>query len=158
MTQMADEIRALIADLYDDPEDFLRRPHLWFGGRSSNELMATEAGQFVRLKFLRGEDHIPPIERGGDFKPYIAANTDDLVDQAIARLEGQIEQLKSLKGAGPEIATVIGRAQEVFGERGLNWLIRPNQVLQATPLDLVTQGKTDRVLRLLVQIEHGIYA
>ena len=34
MTQMADEIRTLIADLYDDPEDFLKRPHQWFGGRS----------------------------------------------------------------------------------------------------------------------------
>ncbi|QRM33499.1 hypothetical protein JO965_36280 (plasmid) [Microvirga sp. VF16] len=30
-------------------------------------------------------------------------------------------------------------------------------MLQATPLDLVTQGKTDRVLRLLVQIEHGVH-
>jgi Protein of unknown function (DUF2384) len=158
MTQVADEIRALIAGLYDDPEDFLRRPHLWFGGRSPNDLMATEAGQFVLLKFLRGEDHIPPIEIDRDFKPYTAANTDHLVDQAIARLEGQIEQLRTLKGSGPEIATVIGRAQEVFGERGLNWLVRPNQVLQATPLDLITQGKTDRVLRLLGQIEHGIYS
>ncbi|QRM33500.1 antitoxin Xre/MbcA/ParS toxin-binding domain-containing protein [Microvirga sp. VF16] len=120
MTQMADEIRTLIADLYDDPEDFLKRPHLWFGGRSPDELLVTEAGQFVLLKFLRGEDHIPPIEMDVDFEPYTAANT-DLVDQAIARLEGQIEQIKSLKGAGPEIATVIGRAQEVFGERGLSW-------------------------------------
>jgi hypothetical protein len=31
---MADEIRTLIADLYDDPEDFLKTPHQWFGGRS----------------------------------------------------------------------------------------------------------------------------
>jgi uncharacterized protein (DUF2384 family) len=157
MTQMADEIRTLIEALYDDPDDFLKRPHQWFGGRSPDELMATEAGQFVLLKFLRGKDHIPPIEMDGDFKPNTAANTDHFVDQAIARLERQIEQLKSLKGAGPEIATVIGRAQEVFGERGLSWLVRPNQVLQATPLDLMSQGKTDRVLRLLVQIEHGIY-
>jgi uncharacterized protein (DUF2384 family) len=157
MTQMADEIRTLIEALYDDPDDFLKRPHQWFGGRSPDELKATETGQFVLLKFLRGEDHIPPIEMDGDFKPNTAANTDHLVDQAIARLERQIEQLKSLKGAGPEIATVIGRAQEVFGERGLSWLVRPNQVLQATPLDLMSQGKTDRVLRLLVQIEHGIY-
>jgi hypothetical protein len=119
--------------------------------------MVTEAGQFLLLKFLRGEDHIPPTEIDRDFKPYTVANTDHLVDQAIARLEGQIEQLKSLKGSGPEIATVIGRAQEVFGERSLSWLLRPNQVLQATPLDLMSQGRTDRVLRLLVQIEHGIY-
>ena len=48
------------------------------------------------------------------------------------------------------------RVQEVFGERGVIWLIRPNQVLQAIPLDLIRQGKTDRVLRLLGQIEHGI--
>jgi uncharacterized protein (DUF2384 family) len=158
MTQMADEIRTLIADLYDDPEDFLKRPHPWFGGCSPGELMGTEAGQFVLLKFLRGEDHIPPVETDRDFKPYTTANTDHLVDQAIARLEGQIERLRSLKGSGPEIATVIGRAQEVFGERGLIWLVRHNQVLQATPLDLMTQGKTDRVLRLLGQIEHGVYA
>jgi uncharacterized protein (DUF2384 family) len=50
MTQMADEIRSLIAGLYDDLEDFLKRPHLWFGGRSPGELMATETGQFVLLK------------------------------------------------------------------------------------------------------------
>jgi hypothetical protein len=59
------------------------------------------------------------------------------IDQAIARLEEQIEQLKSLKGSGLEIATVIERVQEVFGKRGLIWLIRPNQVLQAIPLDLI---------------------
>ena len=81
MTQMADEIRALIADLYDDPEDFLKRPHQWFGGRSPDELMATEAGQFVLLKFLRGEDHMLPIEADRDFKPYTAANTDHAIDQ-----------------------------------------------------------------------------
>jgi uncharacterized protein (DUF2384 family) len=61
MTQMADEIRTLIADLYDDPEDFLRRPHQWFGGRSPDELMATEACQFVLLKFLRGGDTCRPL-------------------------------------------------------------------------------------------------
>ncbi|WP_201865234.1 MbcA/ParS/Xre antitoxin family protein [Microvirga soli] len=154
---MADEIRTLIADLYDDPDGFLKRSHQWFGGRSPDELMATEAGQFVLLKFLRGRDHVPPLEPDRDFKPYTTANTDHAIDQAIARLEKQIEQLRSLKGSGPEIAAVIGRAQEVFGERGLSWLVRPNQVLQATPLDLMTQGKTDRVLRLLVQIEHGVY-
>ncbi|MBD2750981.1 DUF2384 domain-containing protein [Microvirga sp. BT688] len=157
MTQMADEIFALIADLYDDPEDFLKTPHQWFGGRSPEELIVTEAGQFVLLRFLRGRDHVPPLEPDRDFKPYTTANTDHAIDQAIDRLKEQIEQLKSLKGSGPEIATVIGRAQEVFGERGLSWLVRPNQVLLATPLDLMTQGKTDRVLRLLGQIEHGIY-
>ena len=76
--------------------------------------------------------------------------------RTIARLEEQIEQIKSLKGSGLEIATVMERVQEVFGERGVIWLIRPNQVLQAIPLDLIRQGKTDRVLRLLGQIEHGI--
>ena len=95
MTQMADEIRTLIADLYDDPEDFLRRPHQWFGGRSPGELMSTEAGQFVLLKFLRGGDHMPPIGTDRDFKPYTTANADDCIDQTIARLEGQIEQLRA---------------------------------------------------------------
>jgi hypothetical protein len=84
-------------------------------------------------------------------------NVDPLMDQAIPHLEGQIEQLRSLEGSGPEIATVIGRVQEVFGERSVIWLMRHNQVLQATPLDLITQEKTDRVLRLLGQIEHGVY-
>jgi hypothetical protein len=119
MTQMADEIRTLIADLYDDPDDFLERPHQWFGGRSPNELMTTEAGQFVLLKFLRGGKHVPPIEPDRDFKPYTTANADQAIEQAIARLEGHIEQLRSLKGSGPEIATVIGRAREVYGEEGL---------------------------------------
>ena len=43
--------------------------------------MATEAGQFVLLKFLRGGDHMPPIETDRDFKPYTAANTDHAIDQ-----------------------------------------------------------------------------
>jgi len=84
-------------------------------------------------------------------------NIDPLLDKAIARLEGQIEQLKSLKGSRPEIAPVIERVQEVFGERCVTWLIRPNQVLQTTPLDLITQGETAQILRLLGQIEHGIH-
>jgi uncharacterized protein (DUF2384 family) len=158
MTQMADEIRTMIADLYDDPEDFLKRPHQWFGGRSPDELMATEAGQFVLLKFLRGGDHMPPTETDRDFKPYTTANADDCIDHAIARLEGQIEQLRSLKGSGPEIATVIGRAREVYGDEGLLWLLEYNQVLQTTPLDLVLQGKAERVLTQLGRIEHGTYA
>jgi uncharacterized protein (DUF2384 family) len=158
MTQMADEIRALIADLYDDPEDVLKTPHRWFGGRSPDELMATEAGQFVLLKFLRGGDHMPPIGPDRDFKPYTAANIDHAIDQTIARLEGQIEQLRSLKGSGPEIATVIGRAREVYGDEGLLWLLEYNQVLQTTPLELVLQGKAERVLAQLGRIEHGVYA
>ncbi len=158
MTQVADEIRALIADLYDDPEDFLKRPHQWFGGRSPDELLATEAGQFVLLKFLRGGVHMPPIEPDRDFKPYATANADQAIDQAIARLEGHIEQLRSLKGSGPEIATVIGRAQEVHGEEGLPWLLEYNQVLQTTPLELVLQGKAERVLTQRGRIEHGVYA
>ena len=85
------------------------------------------------------------------------SSLDYAIDQAIARLEEQTEQLKSLKGSGLEIATVIERVQEVFGERGVIWLIRPNQVLQTTPLDLITQGETDQILRLLGQIEHGIH-
>ncbi|WP_262032263.1 MbcA/ParS/Xre antitoxin family protein [Microvirga sp. Mcv34] len=155
---MADEIRAHIADLYDDPEDFLRRPHPWFGGRSPGEFMATEAGQFALLKFLRGGDHMPPTEPDRDFKPYTTATADHAIDQAIARLEGQIEQLRSLKGSGPEIATVVGRAREVYGEEGVPWLLEYNQVLQTTPLDLVLQGKAERVLTQLGRIEHGVYA
>ena len=91
------------------------------------------------------------------FTPYTAAKVDPLVDQAIARLEDKIKQLMSLKGAGPKIATVIGKTHEVFGDRGVLWLVRHNHVLQATPLDLISQGKIDPVLRLLIQIEHGIY-
>jgi hypothetical protein len=94
-----------------------------------------------------------PVEADPDFQ----SSLDYPIDQEIARLEEQIERLTSLKGSGPEIATVIERVQEVFGERGVIWLIRPNQVLQATPLDLIRHGKTDRVLRLLGQIEHGIH-
>jgi uncharacterized protein (DUF2384 family) len=158
MIHMADEIRTLIADLYDDPEDFMKRPHQWFGGRSPDELMATEAGQFVLLKFLRGGDHMPPTETDRDFKPYTMANADDCIDHAIARLEEQIEQLRALKGSGPEIATVIGRAREVYGNEGLLWLLEYNQVLQTTPLDLVLQGKAERVLTQLGRVEHGVYA
>jgi uncharacterized protein (DUF2384 family) len=158
MTQMADEIRTLIKALYDDPEDFLKTPHQWFGGRSPDELMVTEAGQFLLLKFLRGGDHMPPTEPDRDFEPYTTANADDCIDQTIARLEEQIEQLRSLKGSGPEIATVIGRAREVYGDEGLLWLLEYNQVLQTTPLDLVLQGKAERVLTQLGRIEHGTYA
>jgi LPS sulfotransferase NodH len=93
-----------------------------------------------------------PVEAASGFQ----SRLDNAIDQEIARLEEQMEQLKSFKGLGPEIATVMERVQEVFGERGVIWLIRPNQVLQAIPLHLIRQGKTDRVLRLLGQIEHGI--
>ncbi len=64
-----------------------------------------------------------------DFKPYTAANIDHAIDQTIARLEEQIEQIRALKGSGPEIATVIGRAREVYGDEGLLWLLEYNQVL-----------------------------
>jgi len=157
MTQMADEIRTLIADLYDDPEGFLKTPHLWFGGRSPDKLMATEAGQFVLLKFLLGGNHMPLTEPDRVFTPYTAANIDQAIDQTIASLEEQIEQLRALKGSGPEIATVIGRAREVYGDEGLLWLLEYNQVLQTTPLDLVLQGKAERVLTQLGRIEHGVY-
>jgi hypothetical protein len=60
-------------------------------------------------------------------KDYTTMNTDPLLDQAITYLEGQIEQLRSLKGSGPEIVTVVARTQEVFGERFVIWLIRPNR-------------------------------
>ncbi|MBO1908093.1 DUF2384 domain-containing protein [Microvirga sp. 3-52] len=89
--------------------------------------------------------------------PGSQSSLDYTIDQEIARLEEQIELLKSLKGSGPETATVMERVQEVFGERGVIWLIRPNQVLQDIPLALIRQGNMDRVLRLLVQIEHGIH-
>jgi len=52
---------------------------------------------------------------------------------------------------------VIGRTHEVFGDLGVLWLVRPNKVLQATPSDLISQGKIDPVLWLLIQIEHGVY-
>ena len=89
--------------------------------------------------------------------PYTAEKVDPLVDQAITHLERQIEQLRSLKGAAPEIAMVVGKAHEVFGDLGALWVVRQNQVLQARPLDLIAQGKTDQVLQLLGQIEYGVY-
>jgi hypothetical protein len=54
-----------------------------------------------------------PVEADPDFQ----SSLDYPIDQEIARLEEQIERLTSLKGSGPEIATVIERVQEVFGER-----------------------------------------
>ena len=92
------------------------------------------------------------------FKPYTAMHTDPLIDQAIIHLDGQIKKLKSLKGSNPEIATVIGRAGEVFGDLGALWLVEYNQVLQAVPLDLVLRGKIERVLTQIARIEHGVYA
>ena len=58
------------------------------------------------------------------FKPYTAMNTDPLLDQAIIHLDTQIERLRSLKGSNPEIATVIGRTVEAFGDFGALWLVR----------------------------------
>jgi hypothetical protein len=55
---------------------------------------------------LNGSDRV--------FTPYTAEKVDPLVDQAITHLERQIEQLRSLKGAAPEIATVIGRCQSAL--------------------------------------------
>ena len=100
---------------------------------------------------------MPPIESNRGFKPFTTANADDCIDQAITRLEDQIEQLRSLKGSGPAIAAVIGKAREVYGDEGPLWLLEYNQVLQTTPLDLVLQGKAERVLTLLGQIKYGVY-
>jgi Protein of unknown function (DUF2384) len=91
------------------------------------------------------------------FTAYPAEKVDALVDQAITHLEEKFEKLRSLKRSRPEIATLVGRTHEVFGDLCVLWLVRPNQVLQATPLDLISQGKTDSVLQLLLQIEHGVY-
>ena len=98
-----------------------------------------------------------PDDGAQAFTLYTAEKVDPMVDQAIAHLEGKTKQLMLLKGAEPEIATVVGRTNEVFGHLGVLWLVRPNQVLEATPLDLISQGKIDPVLRLLIQIEHGVY-
>ena len=49
--------------------------------------------------------------------PYTAEKVDSLVDQAITHLERQ-STIRSLKGATPEIAMVIGKAHEVFGDLG----------------------------------------
>ncbi|WP_187144282.1 antitoxin Xre/MbcA/ParS toxin-binding domain-containing protein [Microvirga massiliensis] len=46
----------------------------------------------------------------------------------------------------------------MFGELGAIWLVEYNPVLQATPLDVISRGKTDRVLTLLGRIEAGVYA
>ena len=110
---------------------------------------------------------MPPNEVDRDFKPYTDADiqfvneeamkADQLVDGAIVSLEAKIEQLRSLKGSGPKVAEVIERTQQVFGELGVMWLVEPNHVLQSTPLELIAQGKTARVLRLLDQIEYGVY-
>ena len=42
-----------------------------------------------------------PVEADPDFQ----SSLDYAIDQEIARLEEQIEQLKSIKGSGPEIAS-----------------------------------------------------
>jgi hypothetical protein len=92
------------------------------------------------------------------FKPYTAIETDPLLDRAIIHLEHQIERLRSLKGSNPEIATVIGRTVEAFGDFGALWLVRYNPAMGAAPLDLVREGKIERVLTQIARIEHGIYA
>ncbi|EIM28029.1 antitoxin Xre/MbcA/ParS toxin-binding domain-containing protein [Microvirga lotononidis] len=91
------------------------------------------------------------------FTPYTKTHTDLLLEKAIIHLDSQINGLRSLKGSGPEIAAVIGKAHEVFGDLGALWLVRHNQVLQSVPLDIILQGKMDRVLQLLSQIEYGVY-
>jgi len=48
-----------------------------------------------------------PVEADPDFQ----SSLDYAIDQEIARLEEQMEQLKSFKGPGPEIATVMERVQ-----------------------------------------------
>jgi hypothetical protein len=47
----------------------------------------------------------------------MATITGPLVDQAIAQLECRIEQLKLLKGSGPEIAKVLEEAEEMWGDQ-----------------------------------------
>jgi hypothetical protein len=58
MTQMADEIRTLTVDLYNNSEGSLKRLLQWSSGRSTSELFAVQAGQFVLLKVpLRRRPH-----------------------------------------------------------------------------------------------------
>ena len=92
------------------------------------------------------------------FKPYTAIESDPLLDRAIIHLDTQIEKLRSLKGANPEIATVIGRTVEAFGDFGALWLVRYNPAMGTAPLDLLLQGKAERVLTQIARIEHGVYA
>ena len=92
------------------------------------------------------------------FKSYTAIEADPLLDRAISHLEHQVEKLRSLKGSNPEIATVVGRTVEAFGDFGALWLVRYNPAMGTAPLDLVLQGKTERVLTQITRIEHGIYA
>lgn len=91
------------------------------------------------------------------FKPYTAIETDPLLDRAISHLEHQVDQLRSLKGSNPEIATVIGRTVEAFGDFGALWLVRYNPAMGAAPLDLVLEGKVERVLTQIARIEYGVY-
>ena len=119
--------------------------------------MANEDRQGQRLTFLRNEVQMPLNGSEREFTPYTAEMVAPLVNHAIAHLEGKVEKLKSLKGSSPEIATVIGKTSEVFGDLGVLWLVQHNQVLQATPLDVISQGRSDEVLTLLGQIEYSVY-
>ena len=91
------------------------------------------------------------------FKPYTAIETDPLLDRAIGHLNTEIERLRSLKGSNPEIATVVERAVEVFGDFGALWLVRYNPAMGAAPLDLVLQGQIEPVLTQIARIEYGVY-
>lgn len=83
---------------------------------------------------------------------------DHLVEQAITQLESKMEQLRSLKGSGSEIAQVFEEANDMWGDNAVTWLIRHNRVLGATPIDMMREGRADEVLRLLRRIAHGIHA
>ena len=119
--------------------------------------MANEDRQGQRLTFLRNEVKMPLNGSEREFTPYTAEMVAPLVNHTIAHLEEKVEKLKSLKGSSPEIATVTGKTSEVFGDLGVLWLVQHNQVLQATPLDVISQGRSDEVLTLLGQIEYSVY-
>lgn len=166
---MTDEIRTLIKGLYEDPEAFLKTPHGIFDGRPPSDLLSTEEGQRELLGFLRGAAqglYMAPNELDQDFEFYTDADlhvvddtgtrADHLLDRAIDHLEIKIERLRSLKRPGPEVAAVIERTQQLFGELGVVWLVEYNQALQTTPLDLISQGRADLVLQFLGQIDHGV--
>jgi hypothetical protein len=90
-------------------------------------------------------------------RSHMGTTTDPLVDQAVAQLERRIEQLKLLKGSGPEVAKVLEEAEEMWGDQSALWLVRHNRVLGATPVELMLQGRTAEVVRLMLQIAHGVY-
>ncbi len=147
---------ALWKDLYAQVDAHPKIRFEWVKGHADSQgnndvdLLARGAAEMLRdnPKAVRRIDAPLTVE---SFKPI-----EPVIEKAIDRLQADIAKLTSLA----KMADSRGweAAKEVFQEDAGSWVIRYNMALGAPPIDFLLKSEDDAVVRLLGQIQHGVYA